>query len=134
MSHHPQIRGCGDVRVVIMSATRLETDVLMAESILVTVLGGFAARIDVAILPAASQESMAARQHRGFVVENAVGPDVGPGALDHRWACEGRLGNRGCKRGWGNALGYRVGLQDPRHDPRLSPWRCASVSNSRAAG
>jgi hypothetical protein len=57
----------------IMSATRLETDVLMAESTLVTVLGGFAARIDVAILPAASQESMAARQHRGFVVENAVG-------------------------------------------------------------
>jgi hypothetical protein len=54
----------------------------MAESTLVTVLGGFAARIDVAILPAASQESMAARQHRGFVVENAVGPDVGPGALD----------------------------------------------------
>ena len=52
----------------IMSATRLETDVLMAESTLVTVLGGFAARIDVAILPAASQEGMAARQHRGFVV------------------------------------------------------------------
>ena len=47
----------------IMSATRLETDVLMAESTLVTVLGGFAARIDVAILPAASQESMAARHH-----------------------------------------------------------------------
>jgi hypothetical protein len=45
-----------------------EMDVLMAESTLVTVLGGFAARIDVAILPAASQEGMAARQHRGFVV------------------------------------------------------------------
>lgn len=73
----------GDVRVVIMSATRLETDALMAESTRVRLLGGFAARIDVAILPAASQESMAARQRRRFVVENAVSPDVGPGALDH---------------------------------------------------
>ena len=52
---------------------------------------------------------MAARQHQMFVVENAVSPDVGPGALDHRldhrWACESRQGNRDCKRGWGKLSG-----------------------------
>ena len=38
-------------------------------------------------------------------MENAVGPHGGPGALDHLWACEGRLGNRGCKRGGGTLSG-----------------------------
>ena len=56
---------------------------LVAESSLVTVLAGLRPALTSLSLPAASQESMAARQHRGFVVENAIGPDVGPGALDH---------------------------------------------------
>jgi hypothetical protein len=45
----------------IISAIRGGTDVLMAESTLVTVLGGACGRIDVPGLRAAGQESMAAR-------------------------------------------------------------------------
>ena len=63
----------------IKSAIRLDTGVLMAESALVTVLGGLAGRIDVAVLPAEGQEGMprGSTEHLSWKM------------LSHLWACEG---------------------------------------------
>ena len=83
MSHHAICRfeASGKCGWSIMSVIRLDTDVLMAESTLVTVLGGLAVAL--------GQESVAAREHRRFIVEMLSALTAGPGASDHLWAANG---------------------------------------------
>ena len=100
----------------IISAIRGGTDVLMAESTLVTVLGGLAAALtSLAYLPQVkkawprgSTEDLSWKMLSALTAGLALWIIYGLAKGD--WVIVA------CKRGGGNALGYRVGLQDPRHD------------------